>query len=116
MREDGIVVQSMITPGKLSLEDAKANMRLFEQLADGSKRRLLVEIAAPYSTEPGVREYYASEEGSRWIAALAIVTPSVPARIFGGFSLRRSKLPYPCRMFGTIDRAAKWLLRQPVGR
>ncbi|HVH98150.1 MAG TPA: hypothetical protein VM869_05560 [Enhygromyxa sp.] len=112
VREDGIIVQSVITPGTLTLDDAKANMRLFEQLADGAKQRLLVEIAAPYRAEPGVREYYASEEARRWIAALAIVTPSIPARLIGGLSLRLNRPGYPCRMFGSIARAAAWLLRQ----
>jgi hypothetical protein len=116
VREDGIVVQTVITPGKVSLDDAKANTRLFEQLADGAKRRLLVEMALPSSAEPGVREYCESEEGRRWIAALAMVTPSIAARVLGNLWLWLKRRKYPCRMFGSIERAAAWLLRQPAER
>jgi hypothetical protein len=114
VREDGIVVQVMDKPGTLSLEDAKANTRLFEQLADGRKRRLLVDMAAPHSAEPGVREYHASEEARRWVAAMAMVTPSTTARILGNISMRLQQPGYPCRMFGRIDDAVAWLLHHPL--
>jgi hypothetical protein len=114
VRDDGIVVQSVITPGTFSLEDAKANTRLFEQLAEGIARRLLIDMSVPQSPEPGVREYQISEDGSRWIAALAMVTPSLAARLSGNWALKFNRRQYPCRMFGSIDAAVVWLLRQPA--
>jgi hypothetical protein len=116
VREDGIIVQTLITTDKLSLEHARANSRLFEQLADGEQRRLLVDIASAAGIEPEVRNYYASDEGSRWIAALAVVTPSILARVLGNLSLRLKRLGYPCRIFGSTDAAVAWLLRQPARR
>jgi hypothetical protein len=113
VRDDGIVVQAVITAGTFTLEDAKANTRLFEQLAEGIKRRLLIDMSVPQSPEPAVREYQDSEEGSRWIASLALVTPSLAARVIGNLSLKFSRRKYPCRMFGSIEAAAAWLLRQP---
>ncbi len=111
MRDDGIVVQAIVTPGKMTLDDARANARQFEQLVDGVPSRLIVDMVVPYSTEPGVREFYASEEASRWVIALAMVTPSPASRIVGNFFLRLQHPPYPCRMFATTDEAAAWLLR-----
>lgn len=116
VRDDGIIVQAVVTPGKMTLDDAQANIRLYEQLAEGIKRRLLVDMVVPYTTEPGVREYYASDEASRHVAAIAMVTPSAAARIIGNFFLKLNQPKYPCRMFGNADEAAAWLLRQPAER
>ena len=109
VREDGVVVQSIVTPGKMSLDDARANIALFEQLAEGEPRLVLVEMLATYTTEPGVREYYASEAASRLVRAVAMVTPSAAGRIVGNFFLRMNQPGYPCKMFNDIDAAVAWL-------
>lgn len=126
VRDDGIIVQAVDTPGKMTLDDARANVRLFEELAEGLVRRLMVDMQVPYTTEPGVREFYASDEASRYVAAIAMVTPSTASRILGnllyargtGLSsfLKLNQPRYPCRMFGSVEQAAEWLLRQPADR
>jgi len=117
VREDGIVVQTVTAAGgKMTLEDARANTQMFEQLAEGRKRRLLVDMAVPFSTEPGVRDYYASEEASRLVGAMAMVTPSSTSRIIGNFFLRINQPSYPCRLFSETHLAIAWLLQQPIER
>jgi len=117
VREDGIIVQTVVAhSGKLTVDDARANTRLFEQFADGARRRLLIDMTVPYTAEPGVREYLASEQASCSIAAVAMVSPSVATRVIGNLSLKLARSSHPCRMFGNIDRAAAWLLRQPADR
>lgn len=114
IRPDGIVVQTVVLADKQTLADAKENTSAFSHLAGGEKRRLLVDMAVPYSTEPGVRKYYASEEASRYIAALAMITRSSSARIIGNFFLSINNPGYPCRMFADRDEAVAWLLGHPA--
>lgn len=113
LRADGILVQTIVLADKQTLEDAKANTAAFAELAGGRKRRLLVDMAVPYSTEPGVRAYYASEEAGRFITALGMITRSSSARIIGNFFLSINNPGYPCKMFANVEDAARWLLAQP---
>lgn len=116
VREDGIVVQTVTISDELTVHDARVNTHRFEQLADGEPRRLLVHMAGAADIEPEVHEYQSSDEGSRFIAALAIVTPKIPARLLGNLSLWLNRRRYPCRMFGSLEAAAAWLLQQPPAR
>src|SRR5690606_36592490 len=102
--------------GELTVDDARANTRLFEQFADGARRRLLIDMTVPCTAEPGVREYLASDEASRLLAAVAMVTPSIATRVIGNLSLKLARASHPRRMFGSVDRATAWLLRQPADR
>jgi hypothetical protein len=110
IRPHGIIVQKITNRDQQSLEDARANTRAFNSLADGKKRLLLVDMQVAYSTGPGVREYYASAEASEYVAALAMITPSATSRIIGNFFLTINRPPYPCRMFKTTEEATRWLL------
>lgn len=114
VRPDGIFVQTIVLADQQTLDDAKANTAAFAELADGRKRRLLVDMAVPYSTAPGVRAYYASEEAGRYIGALAMLTPSSSARVIGNFFLAINNPGYPCKMFGDLGDAVGWLLAQSV--
>jgi hypothetical protein len=116
VREDGIIVQTVTISDELSIVDVEVNMRLFVQLADGEPRRLLVHMAGAADIEPEAHEYQASDEGSRFIAALAIVTPKILARVLENLSLWLNRRRYPCRMFGSLEAAAAWLLQQPPAR
>ena len=112
VRTDGIIVQTVVLADKQSLADARENTAAFARLAGGRKQPLIVDMAVPYSTEPGVRAYYASDEAARCIAALAMVTRSSSARIIGNFFLSINNPGYPCRMFASTDEAVRWLAGQ----
>lgn len=109
LRDDGIVMQVITRGGEQSIEDARENTRAFESLADERKRLLLVDMSVPYRTGPGVREYYASDEASRYVAALALLTRSRTTKIVGNFFLGLTRPPYPCRMFTEERQAVEWL-------
>lgn len=113
LRNDGIIVQRIVTSGEQTLEDARENTRAYDEIAAGEKRLLLVDMAVPYSTGPGVREYYATPEAGRCVKALAMVTPSSTTRIVGNFFLSLNRPPYPTRLFTNVDDAVKWLLAKP---
>lgn len=110
-RSDGIIVQAIVQTGEQTLDDARENTRAFDGLAQGTKRLLMVDMRVPYRTGPGVREYYATEEAGRNVAALAMVTPSRTTRIIGNFFLGLNNPGYPCKMFNDDRSAARWLLQ-----
>jgi hypothetical protein len=69
-----------------------------------------------YSTKPGVREFYASEEGSRFVRAVAMVTHSATTSIIGNFFLSLNRPGYPCRLFSEDEQALGWLKVQAMAR
>ncbi len=116
VRSDGIVMQVVVSGRKQGLDDVRDNARAFNEIANGRRRLLLVEMQVAFSVEPKAREFYASAEASRFVLALAMVTSSTTTRLLGNFFLGINKPVYPCRMFATVDEAAGWLLeRQRLG-
>lgn len=112
LRDDGIIVQTIVVGGCQTLEDARENTRAFNRIAGERKRLLLVDMKAAYSTAPGVRDYYASEEAARCVTALAMMAASSTARIVGNFFLSLSNPGYPCRLFSKREAAIAWLQTQ----
>ena len=109
VRGDGVIVQRIVSRERQTLHDARENARMFNLLAGGRKRQLIVDMQVPYSTGPGVREFYASEEGSRYVSALAMVTYSTTTSMIGNFFLSINRPSYPCRMFTNLASANGWL-------
>ena len=109
VRDDGIVVQKVVSSRKQTLEDILANVGAFNEIAEGRKRLLLVDMHVAAAIEAKAREYYATEEASRYVLALALITPSTATRILGNFFLGLNKPAYPCRMFATIEDGVVWL-------
>ncbi|MFV8753479.1 hypothetical protein ACNOYE_23250 [Nannocystaceae bacterium ST9] len=110
VRDDGIVVQAVVSNQKQMLADARENTRVFNEIADGRRRLLLVDMRVAYAMDPKAREFYATPEAARFVLALALVTPSTTTRVLGNFFLGLNKPTYPCRMFSNVDEAASWLL------
>jgi hypothetical protein len=110
VRGDGIIVQAVVSNQKQTLADARENTRVFNEIADGRRRLLLVDMQVAYSMEPKAREFYATPEAARFVLALALITPSTTTRIIGNFFLGLNKPAYPCRMFSNVDEGASWLL------
>lgn len=109
VRDDGIVIQAVVSPRKQTLVEVRDNVDAFNQIAAGRRRLLLVDMRVPYTLEPKGRAFYATPEASRWVIALAMVTPSTATRILGNFFLGLNQPAYPCRMFATVDDAVPWL-------
>ena len=84
------MVQTIMIGGCQTLEDARENTRAFNGIAEGRKRLLLVDMKAAYSTAPGVRDYYASEEAGRCVSALAMMAATSTARGFDSSASRYS--------------------------
>ena len=106
---DGIVRQVIVTPGVHTLEDARENVRAFKALAGGGRVPFLVDMRLSFSTERGVRAYYASEEALADCSAMAMIVSSTPSRLVGNFFLAMDRPPVACRMFGDEESGLLWL-------
>ena len=109
VRRDGVIVQVVTSRRKQELADAQYSAAVFGELARGEKRLLLVDMRLPFSTGPGVREFYASDEANRFVKGMALLIASDTGRIIGNFFLRINRPPSPCRMFTQPRVALDWL-------
>jgi hypothetical protein len=109
VREDGIVIQAVVSSRKQTLVEVKENLRAYESLVAGRRHLLIVDMRVNYSVDPQARAFYATPEASRFVMALAMVTPSTATRIIGNFFLGLNQPAYPCRMFAKVDDAVPWL-------
>jgi hypothetical protein len=110
-RPDGIVVQR-VKPGiRQGLAEARENLAVFDRLAAGERRPCLVDMRAPFVTDAGVREFYASTESGRWVAAMALLIGSAFNRTLGNMVLAISPSTYPTRLFTAEPQALAWLER-----
>jgi hypothetical protein len=114
-RPDGILVQCIKHGVTQSLADARQNIATFERLAGGQKRPLLVDLRAKFSTEPGVREHYATPESARCCRTMALLIESSFGRIVGNLFMAVNPPPIPMRMFTAEDEAIAWLRRASKG-
>lgn len=108
-RRDGIIVQVVTSREKQELHDAQYSATIFNELARGQRKLLLVDMRLPFSTGPGVREFYASAEANRLVKGMALLIGSDTGRIIGNFFLRINRPPSPCRMFTHPRVAIDWL-------
>jgi len=115
IREDGIIVQVVLSGSRQSLCDAEENVRAYRKLANGRKCLLLVDMREPFSMDEGVRQYYASDVAGQFCLALAMLVSSQSSRILGNLFLTLSRPVFPCRMFTTMPEAISWLV-QPKER
>lgn len=114
LHEDGIIVQRLRNNAKQTLADARENIDTFIALAAGEKHPCLVDSRAALSAEPGVREYYAKPESTRYTLALALFVGSQATRVIANLFLTLNKPSMPTRMFTSEAEALEWLRRIDV--
>lgn len=111
LRPDGIVVQTIVAGDTHTVGDAKENVAAFRTLAAGVKRPCLVDMRRTYSTDRGVREYYAGPEATEFCSGFALLVGSAATRMIGNLFLAMNRTPLPVRMFTDEAPAVEWLLR-----
>ncbi len=114
-RSDGIVVLRVRDGARQTVTHAHQNVAALAHLTGGERRPCLLDMRAPNSTDRGVREFYASKEGSRPILAMAVLMPPSAMRLLGNLFLAFSAPVHPTRLFSAEDEAITWL-RKFVGR
>ncbi|MBL8679324.1 MAG: STAS/SEC14 domain-containing protein [Myxococcales bacterium] len=110
LRDDGIIQQTVKPGQRQDLPDAEKNMAVFDALADGQKRRLLVDLRRSGPTGPGVREFYAKHT-EKLVAAAMIVEGSL-SEMIGNFFIRLNRPKSPTRLFNDEAAALAWLKSQ----
>lgn len=108
--ENGIVRNEVLPEGgKFTLEMAKEDTEVFKKLVKKmeSKKLLLVEVGA--SEIPKEVRNYQITEGPKIFDKIATVGGNPVTRVIVSFYLGLTKMPIPMKMFGSRDKAIKWL-------
>ena len=107
--ENGIL-RAMVLPNAFKeLPDAKEVMRVCEELADGQKRPLLVDIRQSAGLSMDARKYFAGEETSKLVLALGMLIHTPLSRLLGNFFMKFNQPDFPVRLFTDEQRAVEWL-------
>ena len=108
-RSDGLVVLRVRDGTHQTVADARQNVAALARLIDGEPRPCLLDMRAPNTTDRGVREFYASKEGSVSILAMAVLMPPSVMRLLGNLFLAFTAPIHPTRLFSAEDEAIAWL-------
>lgn len=106
---DGIVVLRVRDGARQTVADARQNVAALARMTAGEPRPCLLDMRAPNTTDRGVREYYASKEGSQPILAMAVLMPPSLLRVLGNLFLAFTAPIHPTRLFSAEDEAVAWL-------
>jgi len=92
-----------------SQADAEESMRVFAQLAGGTRRPAVMVILGVKKLSREARALYTGERAARTFTAVAIVVAgSTVARALFNFIMAVSKPRFPARVFETVDEAVEW--------
>jgi hypothetical protein len=106
--DSGIAI--FIAEGTQTIENAKENMAVCRQLTSGKKTPVLLDFSNLTSMTREARAYYASEESSSIVSAVAIVTTSVISKLIGNFFIGLNKAAEaPVKIFTNVNEAKGWL-------
>jgi hypothetical protein len=108
LRRDGIVAIRCRPGVHQTVADANETIAAALELA-GAKRPLLVDLRAPFTADPGVRERYGAQTSTDAQLALAILIGSGLGRVFGNLFLALAAHKTPVRIFTSEADACTWL-------
>jgi hypothetical protein len=107
LRPDGIVQMVWVTKAASDLDDATAAISALNELTDGRRSRLLVDLHdSGQQTRPARLEF--TRRGDL-VSAVALIVGTPLSRIMGNFFLSVSKPPYPVRLFDNEASGLAWL-------
>jgi len=109
---DGFVVVQMKPRVRETLDDARELVEAGTRLAGTPNYALFVDLRAPFSMDPGVREFYARRAETK---ALALLIDSGFGRVAGNLFLSLNVPKFPTRLFTTEDDAVRWLKKVTKG-
>ncbi len=109
MRSDGILHGIALPDLQQTLEDARKNVAIAEELSGGGRAPLLMDVRSTGTLSREARACYTGEEGARVISALALLADSAFARAAGNLIIRLAKSNFPARLFATESEALQWL-------
>ena len=107
--ENGILIQKYRKNTDLTLKDAISDFKVYANLCDGRKLPVLIEMENVRSVERDARNYYSSQEATKYITAAALLITNPVNRIIGNFYMGLNKTVFPFRLFTHKDKAIGWL-------
>ena len=107
--KSGIIIT--VNTGELAhtLEHAKSQIAAFDKIFRGVQRPMIVDFTLVKSITRDAREFYANEENSGKLKAMAIVTASSIGQLVGNFVLRVNGSRIPSRIFTDAGEAKSWI-------
>ena len=104
--EDGIIHIVILPNAELSQADAKANVVAVDQISQGKKQPLLVDIRQAKAMDREVRREFASATN---VTATALLIASPVSRVIGNFFIGLNEAAVPVRLFTSEAEAVEWL-------
>ena len=94
----------------MDIEDARQALALTFEVAGRQRRPVLVDLRGIRSQTRGARQYFASEEVAKRLAAVGLLIASPVSKVLGNFFLRLQEQPVPTELFHDEEAAVDWLL------
>ena len=113
MREDGIALFESRPGAHETLPAAKEVVEGYNHLGGGRRLLAVADIRRARSVDRAARQYYASDEMTAVVRALALVVDSGVSRVLGNFFLGLNKPSIPTRLFRSVDDGVTWLKGLP---
>ena len=107
--ERGFVRATIEKGAVMTLEDAREALAATEQVANGKRRPVLVDLRGIKAQTREARQYFVSEEAARVSAAVALLVGSPVSRVVGNFFLRLNVQRTPTELFTSEEDAIAWL-------
>lgn len=106
---DGILHMEVLPKAVLTLPAVQENTEVVNQLAQGKRKPVFIDISGLVGITRDARSFSAGEGVNNVLTALAILIRSPLARTFGNVWLGINKPVFPARLFTSRDEAIEWL-------
>lgn len=106
---EGGVLRCEILPGRQTAADARENVRIIGELAQGQRLPMLIDVRRGTAVSREARLIYGGPENAKNVAAVAFLVDSPLSRVLGNFFLGLKPSAYPIRLFGEQAAALAWL-------
>jgi hypothetical protein len=106
---DGIVWQTITKQSEQTVEDARLNIQVFQELRGERRVGVLVDMRGDARTSKAALDVYASEAATRGCVGSALLTDSALSVIVGNLFIAMSRPRIPTRLFSNEAKALKWL-------
>ena len=91
-----------------TLEHAKLSNEILDKIIPDKSYPMICDVREAKPLSKDVRNYYASEEGTRHCTKFAFIVSSSFSRVVANFFISFSTLKYPLKMFDNPEEAIKW--------
>lgn len=94
---------------EIDVNHVEADYEASKKITEGKKFLSLVLTSQDTSITSQAQKVSMQKEKYAMVVAQAVVIHSLAQRILGNFMIKFIKYPVPCQLFGSKEKAAKWL-------